>query len=416
MTGDPTPARVLPDRCPGALRAHQAADGLLARVRLPGGFLSAEQLLTLVAVAAAGGDPRLELTTRANVQVRALAEHEVALSAARLADAGLLPSVTHERVRNIMASPLAGLDSPTDLAAVVAELDTELCARPGLADLPGRFLFGVDDGRGDIASLHPDITLVLTARTASVCGFSVPRAAVVPTALAFAESFLAERAVQNSAAWRVAELTGGISVVARRALAPDGSGVPAGNRAAGTPELASSGLATPGFAPPQPAAATALVVPGTAGQDVFPAPSRPAGLVEQIDGGTALVALAPLGRLSSAQATLLARHAGPRGLRVTPWRGIVLPDLPDPEEFAAAAADLGLGVDDTSPWYWLSACTGTPGCTSALADVQTDAAAAAGRWPGRHAHFSGCRRRCGRPADTRIDVIATDEGYVFSDD
>ncbi|WP_239346645.1 MULTISPECIES: nitrite reductase [unclassified Frankia] len=379
MTGDPTPARVLPDRCPGALRAHQAADGLLARVRLPGGFLSAEQLLTLVAVAAAGGDPRLELTTRANVQVRALAEHEVALSAARLADAGLLPSVTHERVRNIMASPLAGLDSPTDLAAVVAELDTELCARPGLADLPGRFLFGVDDGRGDIASLHPDITLVLTARTASVCGFSVPRAAVVPTALAFAESFLAERAVQNSAAWRVAELTGGISVVARRALAPGGFEVPAG-------------------------------------RDVLPPRLRPAGLVEQIDGGTALVALAPLGRLSSAQATLLARHAGPRGLRVTPWRGIVLPDLPDPEEFAAAAADLGLGVDDTSPWYWLSACTGTPGCTSALADVQTDAAAAAGRWPGRHAHFSGCRRRCGRPADTRIDVIATDEGYVFSDD
>ncbi|WP_239395006.1 nitrite reductase [Frankia sp. CiP3] len=379
MTGDPTPARVLPDRCPGALRAHQAADGLLARVRLPGGFLSAEQLLTLVAVAAAGGDPRLELTTRANVQVRALAEHEVALSAARLADAGLLPSVTHERVRNIMASPLAGLDSPTDLAAVVAELDTELCARPGLADLPGRFLFGVDDGRGDIASLHPDITLVLTARTASVCGFSVPRAAVVPTALAFAESFLAERAVQNSAAWRVAELTGGISVVARRALAPGGFEVPAG-------------------------------------RDVLPPRLRPAGLVEQVDGGTALVALAPLGRLSSAQATLLARHAGPRGLRVTPWRGIVLPDLPDPEEFAAAAADLGLGVDDTSPWYWLSACTGTPGCTSALADVQTDAAAAAGRWPGRHAHFSGCRRRCGRPADTRIDVIATDEGYVFSDD
>ncbi|WP_239377083.1 nitrite reductase [Frankia sp. Cj5] len=379
MTGDPTPARVLPDRCPGALRAHQAADGLLARVRLPGGFLSAEQLLTLVAVAAAGGDPRLELTTRANVQVRALAEHEVALSAARLADAGLLPSVTHERVRNIMASPLAGLDSPTDLAAVVAELDTELCARPGLADLPGRFLFGVDDGRGDIASLHPDITIVLTARTASVCGFSVPRAAVVPTALAFAESFLAERAVQNSAAWRVAELTGGISVVARRALAPGGFEVPAG-------------------------------------RDVLPPRLRPAGLVEQIDGGTALVALAPLGRLSSAQATLLARHAGPRGLRVTPWRGIVLPDLPDPEEFAAAAADLGLGVDDTSPWYWLSACTGTPGCTSALADVQTDAAAAAGRWPGRHAHFSGCRRRCGRPADTRIDVIATDEGYVFSDD
>ncbi|HEY4810154.1 MAG TPA: hypothetical protein VIH71_03755, partial [Solirubrobacteraceae bacterium] len=56
------------DGCPGVLRLHQAADGYLARVRLPGGRLNARALDALAQVAALGSDI-VELTSRAGLQV-----------------------------------------------------------------------------------------------------------------------------------------------------------------------------------------------------------------------------------------------------------------------------------------------------------------------------------------------------------
>jgi sulfite reductase beta subunit-like hemoprotein len=144
------------DRCPGVLRLHEAADGLLARVRLPGGRLRPAQLRA-VAVSAGRGNGIIELTSRASLQIRGLSDGAVS---AILEDAGLLPSVTHERVRNILASPLAGRHprSSWDTDATVDQLDAAICADPELAGLSGRFLFGVDDGAGLLG--HPVDVLV----------------------------------------------------------------------------------------------------------------------------------------------------------------------------------------------------------------------------------------------------------------
>jgi precorrin-3B synthase len=111
------------------------------------------------------------------------------------------------------------------------------------------------------------------------------------------------------------------------------------------------------------------------------------------------------------QLNWLAGHVTGRAARITPWRSVVLPDLADATGVLRDAAGHGFGVDDSSPWRRVSACAGRPGCASALADVQADAAAFAARWPERIVHVSGCARHCGRPAATEIDVTATSEGY-----
>jgi precorrin-3B synthase len=134
------------------LRLHEAADGLLARVRLPGGRLDARGMRA-VASASRLGNGVVELTSRASLQIRGLVDDGLVVP---LAGAGLLPSATHERVRNILASPLAG----PELDALVAELDAKLCADPSLADLSGRFLFAVDDGTG-LHGRDADVTIVL---------------------------------------------------------------------------------------------------------------------------------------------------------------------------------------------------------------------------------------------------------------
>ena len=201
------------DACPGALRLHAAADGPLARVRLPGGMLTGAQLAELAEIAAEWGDGGLELTSRANAQLRALRVANPANLATRLASAGLFPSPTHEVVRNIAAPPLA--DAP--LRDLVRALDRALCADPALAALPGRFLFaiGAVPLTADLAALPAtDGFAILLAGHDE--GLRVPPDRVVPALLAGAHAFLRERAGATPLPWRLAELTEGSRRVAAR--------------------------------------------------------------------------------------------------------------------------------------------------------------------------------------------------------
>jgi precorrin-3B synthase len=279
--------RERPDRCPGALRPWPAEDGLLVRLRLIGGRLSSEALTALIAVAERYGDGRMHLTGRANLQLRGLPGQagEAGVLApdalAAIEATGLLPSRAHDLVRNVMVSPQAGLaGGRADLRPVAAELDALLLASPSLATLPGRFLFVLDDGRGDLVGRPCDLGLVALSATeaqlrlGSAWGPVVGLAEAAAVLARLAAAFLSARGSGPGAAWHVEELAEPLA----------------------EPHRADPGLPVP--AGPLPYGA----VPG----------GRHVAVPDGLDGVRAAT-------LATAASELV----------VTPWRGILVPDAPE---------------------------------------------------------------------------------------
>ncbi len=115
------------------------------RLRLIGGVLPTSALATSSALRADFGDGKILLTKRTNLQLRGIAHADGCVPAVlvdAIAAAGLLPSPSHELIRNIMVSPLTGrVGGRADLRATAREIDHLLRAEPDFAGLAGRFLF-----------------------------------------------------------------------------------------------------------------------------------------------------------------------------------------------------------------------------------------------------------------------------------
>jgi precorrin-3B synthase len=291
------------DACPGALQVHQGADGALARIRLPGGMLAAAQLAALAHASANFGSATLELTGHGNLQIRGITNAEG--MAAAVAEAGLRPSSRHERGRDIVASPLSGrVGGNADVRAWVTELDAAIRAEPVLAQLPGRFLFSLDDGRGDVSGVGADVgahvvddraVLVLAGRDT---GVRLTAREVVETLVGVAVRFVE----LHQTDCRVIELA-------------DPTGL------------------WPGV---------------ELGDDFRPVTRPPVGWIEQDDGRVALGAAVPLGVLPARVAEYLAAIEAP--LVVTPWRSMLVCDLDEviADTALRVLAPLGLVFDENS--------------------------------------------------------------------
>lgn len=351
------------DRCPGLSRPFRASDGGIVRVRRPGGRLHVEMLRHLLSISERWGDGRVQVTTRANLQVRGLPLEPDGSVRVEIADAvratGLVPA-THELVRNVLCSPLASRDRP-DLQPMVTELDEELLDVPLLEDLPGRFLWALDNGSGDVAGEPWDLCYQAIDEdrgVVAVCGggtWHVSHTDAVSTMLALAEEFQLARTQADHPVWH-----------------PDELGFALGD-----------GMTDPYEGE--------LVVAGPPTVGAY---------------GEDLLVGVPLGLFTAEMIRALPALAD---VTVTPWHQVLVPGA---AEQVARYQQAGYVVDPSDPWASITACTGLPNCarssidTVAIARELADAARTDPSITAGPVHVSGCERRCGEPHTEHLDLLA----------
>jgi precorrin-3B synthase len=352
------------------LTLHPARDGHVARIRIPGGYVTGSQWTALAAMAGDLGDGHLDLTSRANVQLRGLRAAAAATLADRAAAAGLLPSGTHDRARNVTASPLAGLGGRPPLRDLVRRLDAAIVADRSLAALPGRFLFAVDDGTGGAGLARCDIGLRRTGRQ-----------------------------VELIIAGRRAHVQLPVAAAAQAAAAAAGAAVSSG---VGSTITRVAGLADRG-------AAVAAVIGGSLGETVVDDDRRlPLGVP---DAAGVVVAGARLCRLETAQMEILGSllRQG-ETIRLAAAGRIVLPLDGTAGRALARLTESGLLTSNEAGMAGVTACSGMA-CSRSLADVRTQARPLA-----RHpvTHWAGCGRGCGRPQDAELLVATGPATFVVA--
>jgi precorrin-3B synthase len=377
--------------CPGARRPMQAKDGLLVRLRICGGVVSTLTLRGLAQAGRAHGNGLFDLSARANLQMRGVRGESLSFLIETLDGLGLIDeSAAAEAVRNVLVSPLAGLDGRSDVPKAAKALETMLAANKDLHALPGKFGFLIDDGSG--LSLGPVPADVRFDWTGGRQAFAIGIGGQASEAIFL--GFCAGDDIPNIAS-RLARAF--LRLSAKMAEPP--------RRMRGLIENCGAGAI----------AGLAGLRPGSPGKSGAVEESCPIGLLrfnERYCFGVG----AAFGRLDANMLDAAARAAemfGTGEIRLTPWRALILPHVQ--EQDAGAIRDHfavhGFIVDHEDARLAIAACDGASTCERGTTDTRSDALAlmsVAQRLckTGVALHVSGCAKGCARQAATPFTLIA----------
>ena len=407
--------------CPGLFYAVPAQDGSLFRLRIPGGVLTSHQAEAIANLATELGDGEVQVTNRANLQIRAVGAQipaEVLKQLQRLGLAGPIPEVDH--LRNIMASPTAGIDSQTvmDTRSLVSELDQYLSSHPALVGLPPKFSVGLDGGEAVSIGERPNDVCLTAVNHNSEVAFRLslniskggqrldlgvllhPQAGSAIVA-AIAEVYLHhEHQISDgtgkkprlrqllehwSAEWYLEQVEKRIGYTLQRS--PWGGCVRDDQ--------------------------------GSAYLHLGIHPQRQKGL-------SYLGVGVPLGRLAADQLeglAALAERYGNGTLRLTPWQNVLIPNVLDSrvECLQSAIALLNLSTLPAHPAGAIVACSGS-GCKASATDTQAHARLLIDYLEQRvkldrplNVHLSGCPKSCAQhsPSDIALLGVDVDRYHVY---
>lgn len=397
MTELPVPR---PSACPGLLRIVQALDGGICRVKLPGGVLAASQARSIAEAAQRFASGVLELTNRSNLQIRGVrAESEHDLIRALLA-ANLGPSVLDaDDVRNLMLSPAAGLDPQQhmDTRPLADALLALLQNNSALHVLSAKFAIQLDGGESLCMLEHPHDLWLRALPGAPQLIFGLAGCPI-------------DKPLGMVAAANAVQLVEAILLTFLECAGPEQSRMRQLLESIPADELVRRVQARLPFA---------ISPVAVECQRQIPAAAPPIGIIAQRQAELAMVAAsAPLGRISAEQlgavAELAQRHAD-GSLRLTPWQGLLIPNVQihEADNVLAALTQVGLLTNRAAPLPNLIACTGSAGCARGLADTKHDALVLAACLQQHDArpqvHLSGCSRSCAAAHVAPYTLLAVGE-------
>ena len=395
-------ATLRPSACPGLLRIVPALDGGICRIKLPGGVLLAPQAQAVAHAARTYAQGVIEATNRSNLQIRGVGDDHDGLIRV-LMDAGLGPdNPDTDDVRNLMLSPVAGLDAQSlfDARPLAAQILAALETHPRFHELSPKFAISLDAGEALVMLEHPhDLWLsALKHGDQVMLAFGLAGCPARDKPLA-AVSLVHGQALVVGLLELFLDLAHPEHTRMRHLLAE-----------VSTDEILSRLSARLNVA--------LCVEPGiTDWQRPAIQPDRHIGIYPQADAGLVAVGAAvPLGRLDAGMLSAVAQLAMDQGdgsLRLTPWQSLMLPNVPverGPDVLNALQA-AGLIGSVEEPLAHIVACTGSAGCAKGLADTKADGRLlAASLHESQAAHLTGCRRSCAAAHVAPVTLLAVSPG------
>ncbi|MBW4452230.1 MAG: precorrin-3B synthase [Nostoc indistinguendum CM1-VF10] len=416
--------------CPGLFYATPAADGILSRIRIPGGIISSQQCRAIADIAEQHGGGYVDVTNRANLQVREICTGINAEVLKHLQDIRLgsrNPVVDH--IRNIMTSPTAGIDplELIDTRPFVQDWDNYIARHPALSELSAKFsvcfdgggIIRVCDRLNDIlfAAVLVDgnvyfrlyLSVGAKGQPPSDMGILLPPEKCLPVLAALAEVYLAHSNTTSKRRLRLLELLNTLGY--KNYLQEVQQRLPF--------SLLCSDLSLNLLGKGE-EFSTFLQGEGKY-QHIGIHPQRQKGLFY-------LGVVLPLGRLESNQMRSLgdlATKYGSGTLRLTPWQNLLITDIPQQwiADVQREIAFLRLDSSATNIKSALVACSGKKGCAASATDTKSHALALAEYLETRltldcpvNIHFSGCEKSCAQHSKSDITLlgvsIESDNGTV----
>jgi len=337
--------------CPGALRPMQSGDGLIVRVRPVLARLSAAQVDGLCMLSQTFGNGTIDLTSRANLQLRGFDETGLEAVQDALATLDLLDADAEtETRRNIISAPFWQPNDQTEA------LSRGLIDRLGdLPDLPGKFGFAIDTGPARVlGGVSADIRMerdrdqnLIVRADGAGGGRLVDAGTAIDAVIEMARWFETTR---DASTRRMA------AAVARGELPADWQRQP---------------------------------------------PCDPAPTLEPGQIGDDAVYGVPFGRINAADLRALMQASGGDTLTVTPWRMFALPGT-------QLRALPGFVTTPDAALMQVDACPGMPNCASASVETRQLAQALAPRYGAAGLHVSGCAKGCARPRAAHHTLVGRD--------